>query len=216
MNELPRYVKVVGLYDTVEQKYVPIAGETPTQIDADVSAANIKYGVDVLGILGTFTKVTSNAAAAANIANGKIAFVNGSQLVGTYGGVNLAAGNIKHGVELLGVTGTFTTEAVAPAGATHILLGKKAYVNGALVTGSMNLSNLIAANIKHNLVINGVTGAYDTEAVKPITASVVQKDYIGFVNGQKVTGTLDLALLVPENIKSGVTINGVLGTYTGA
>lgn len=163
MNELPRYVKVVGLYDTVEQKYVPLAGETPTQIDADVSAANIKYGVDVLGIPGTFTKVTSNAATAAGIANGKIAFVNGNQLVGTYGGTNLAAVNIKHGVEFLGITGNFTTEAVAPAGATHILLGKKAYVNGALVTGTLDLTLLVPENIKSGVTINGVLGTYTGE-----------------------------------------------------
>jgi hypothetical protein len=47
---------------------------------------------------------------------------------------DLVAGNIKVGVALLGVTGTFTSDANAVA--ADIALGKTAYVNGIKITGT--------------------------------------------------------------------------------
>jgi hypothetical protein len=66
---------------------------------------------------------------------------------GYYGGgqvntdYNLVSGNIKSGVTIFGVNGkpnvVDTTEAANPAAAGNIMSGKKAYVNGALVTGTL-------------------------------------------------------------------------------
>lgn len=53
------------------------------------------------------------------------------------------------------------------------------------------------------------------EAIKQekskITPDKLSKDLSVF----GITGTIDLTNLLPENIKAGVTINGVTGTYTG-
>jgi YVTN family beta-propeller protein len=54
---------------------------------------------------------------------------------------NLVTGNIKSGVTVFGVSGSpnvvDTTEAAVPAADANISNGKKAYVNGALVTGTL-------------------------------------------------------------------------------
>ena len=77
--------------------------------------------------------------------------------------------------------------------------------------------NKVAGNIKDGVAIDNITGNYDHEATNPITASSMLSGKVGFVNGNKVTGTGD-ANLVAGNIKSGVTIfgvNGNLGTGLG-
>lgn len=49
--------------------------------DADLTAANIKKGVQIFGVTGTYT--SDATAAAADIASGKTAYVNGSKITGT-------------------------------------------------------------------------------------------------------------------------------------
>lgn len=49
--------------------------------DADLTAANIKKGVQIFGVTGTYTSDAN--AAAADIASGKTAYVNGSKITGT-------------------------------------------------------------------------------------------------------------------------------------
>ncbi|WP_168120956.1 hypothetical protein [Paenibacillus sp. HB172176] len=75
-------------------------------------------------------------AAAQTIAAG---YHNGSGTV--TGDADLVTGNIKAGASIFGVAGKSevvdTTEGSVPASASQILSGRKAYVNGSLVTGSM-------------------------------------------------------------------------------
>lgn len=103
----------------------------------------------------------------------------------------LAAGNIKDGTTVGGVTGTFSHVASNGAMASDILSGKKAYVNGSLVTGNIASksaqtytpttsdqtiaagqylsgaqtvkgdANLVAGNIKKDVTIFGTTGSYE-------------------------------------------------------
>jgi hypothetical protein len=99
---------------------------------------------------------------------------------------NLTAANIKSGVTIFGQTGTFTNGATATA--TDMLTGKTAFVNGALVTGSV-------------LAGNNVSGA---EGARTVTIPD------GLYAGSK-TVTANDADLTTENIRSGVTIFGVAG-----
>ena len=80
----------------------------------------------------------------------------------------------------------------ANAVATDILAGKTAYVNGVKVTGS------IAS--QEAQTITPTTAAQTIEAGKYLAGAIT-------INGD--------ANLLAENIKSGVTIFGVAGTYTG-
>lgn len=101
---------------------------------------------------------------------------------------NFTANNIKYNVDIAGVTGTFTGDGDATSG--DILSGKKAYVKGALVTGAITEAGAITSN---NLTVT------------------VPEGYIASAR----TVTLTDANLTAANIKDGVTIFGVTGTYTG-
>jgi hypothetical protein len=52
-------------------------------IDADLVATNIKTGVTIFGVVGTYDTEAVSPAAAGDIATGKIAFVNGAKITGT-------------------------------------------------------------------------------------------------------------------------------------
>ena len=74
--------------------------------------------------------------------------------------------------------------------------------------------NKVAGNIKNGVAIDNITGNYDHEATNPITASSMLSGKVGFVNGNKITGTGD-ANLVASNIKNGVNIFNITGNYVG-
>ncbi len=128
-------------------------------IDADLAIANIKTGVVIFGLTGTYDTEAVDPITAGVIQTGKIGFVNGAKITGngtkTLSAANdtvaagyyaattlsavdadLAAANIKTGVVVFGVTGTYDTEAAQPAAAADIALNKIAFVNGAKITGS--------------------------------------------------------------------------------
>ena len=106
--------------------------------------------------------------------------------------------NIKSGVTILGEAGTYTGDATgtdtsdATATASDILLGKTAYANGAKVTGTIQSVNERTIT----------PGAQDT---------IIQKGY--YLSGnQLIKGDANLK---KENIKNGVGIFGVTGSYKG-
>ena len=130
---------------------------------------------------------------------------------------DLAVGNIKTGVVIFGITGTYDTEAVNPITAGVIQTGKIGFVNGSKITGNGTKtlsaandtvdagyyaattlhavdSDLATANIKAGVTIFGVVGKTEvvdtTEAGSPATAGDIKSGMIAFVNGVKITGTL--------------------------
>lgn len=106
------------------------------------------------------------------------------------------SGVTYHGADGVAATGTCAYDVDSSAGtatAADILAGKVAYVAGAEVTG---------------------TCAYDVDSsAGTAVASDILLGKVAYVGGAAVTGTADLSNLLPENIKAGVTINGVVGTY---
>ena len=79
-------------------------------------------------------------------------------------------------------------------------------------------TNLLPENLKAGVTCLGVEGkieALDTTSNNPATETDIIQGKEAWVNGEKVGGTLDLTNLLPENIKAGVVINGIEGTYTG-
>ncbi|MBF0205235.1 MAG: DUF1566 domain-containing protein [Desulfamplus sp.] len=101
---------------------------------------------------------------------------------------DLVSTNIKSSVDIFGTVGTFTSDGDAVAG--DMRTGKKAYVNGALVTGTVAAG---AANV------DGANG------VNPVAIPA------GIYAGTE-TATANDADLTAANIKSGVNIFGVAGT----
>lgn len=233
-------VKVEGNIPSKSQEvYTPSASEqyinsgqylSGTQIisgDYNLIADNIKNGVSIFNVTGTHVGIeslTESNVSSDDIKNGKIAYGNnGEKITGTaytinqsvtitpsvdehylkpgfYNGINipgdtdLVASNIKKDIEIFGVTGTYegTDTSDATATAADILTGKTAYVNGEKLTGTIP--------------------EYGAHTYTPTT----ENQYIetGYYSGvQCIKGD---ANLLPGNIRKGVSIFDVVGTYEGS
>lgn len=110
---------------------------------------------------------------------------------------NLTAENIKYGVEINGVKGTFSEEKYYPAEASCILSPFRAFVNGKYIQGTIDDLGVVAP----------YDGYYPqaTDLVIPSAGKYCAEDIV--VSGD--------ANFKSENIREGVTIWGVEGTYKG-
>lgn len=193
--------------------------------DADLIPENIKVGTTIFDVVGSYEGVdTSDATAiAGEILDGKTAYVNGVKLTGTIpfktsetytpttidqiiasgqylsgnqtisGDVDLVAGNIKSGISIFGVTGSYAglDTSDATASADEILEDKTAYVNGEKITGTYPK----------------ITNSGFTPAATDVALPHGYYDYSNCIVGDPD--------LLAENIKSGVNIFNVAGSYTG-
>lgn len=143
---------------------------------------------------------------------------------------DIAAGNIKSGVEILGVTGTVVelvgeTKTVTPTTSEQVITpstGKNAItqVTVSAVDNTID-ANIIQANIRAGVTILGVEGNLapdkpdQTKTVTPTTSSQTIEPDTGYelasVTVNAVTSAIDNNI-VAGNIKEGVTILGVTGT----
>ena len=115
-------------------------------------------------------------------------------------GSDLAYGVTAHGRDGSAITGTSTKDSDttdADATASEILSGKTAYVNKNKITGSMTNRG-------------GVTGTIDTVNGQYTIQS-------GYHDGSGKVGidSTEQAKIIATNIKNGVEILGVTGSYTG-
>lgn len=113
---------------------------------------------------------------------------------------DLASGKTAHDRSGAIITGTNTYDADtsdADAVASEILATKTAYVNGSKVTGSMPNRGAVTGSI------STVAGTYSIQN--------------GYHDGSGTVGidSTEQAKIIASNIKDGVEILGVTGTYTG-
>lgn len=131
----------------------------------------------------TYTPTTSDQ----NIASGQ--YLSGTQTI--KGDANLLSANIKSGISIFGVSGNSNVvdTSAGDAIAAEILNGKKAYVDGALITGTIP--------------------SKATATITPGTTdqTIAAGQYLS--GAQTISGDADL---IAANIKSGINIFGVLGS----
>ena len=83
------------------------------------------------------------------------------------GDADLVAGNIKSGVDIFGVSGTYTSDATADAG--DILFGETAYVDGKKVTGTIATKSSKDLTVNKSIV-SVPAGYYASEASKSVSS----------------------------------------------
>ncbi len=190
-------------------------------VDTDLVVTKIKAGVTIFGKLGTYETVITGDAVVTDVKAGKFFYkddatdklegtlvtvaldpASGAYPAGYHAGnvgglvaveAQLVTGNIKAGINIFGVDGK--TEVVdttsGDAVAANILTTKKAWVDGVEITG------------------NVPAGANCNGADKSLAVTITD----GLYSGSKTATAAD-ALLIPGNIKTGVSIFGVAGDFT--
>ena len=196
---------------------------------ANLSASNIKSGVNIAGVTGSYapttqTKVTTPTAfpTVVNVDSG----YDGMTKVTVNAPSNLSSGNIKSGVSIAGVTGTYTGESPTSQSKTYtpssfpVTIRPDSNYNYLSQVTINKPSSLVASSIAPGETICGISGTWEpnlqdrtvTPSKFPYTVEKTSSSYkgLGVVTVNKPNN------LVAGNIKSGVTIAGITGTYEGA
>ena len=136
--------------------------------------------------------------------NSKVVLSTGEVLIDltadTVAAALLLSGYTAHGADGAPITGSCTYDADtsdATASASEILLGQTAYKNGSKITGTMANNGAVSG------VISTVAGSY----------TIPQGYHDG--SGTASIDSTEQAKIIQGNIKAGVEILGVTGTYTG-
>lgn len=107
-------------------------------VTPSVSPGYVSAGTAGHSSVSLTASVTTKAAATITPGTYNRTIASGTYLTGTQtisGDADLTAANIKKGVQIFNVTGTYTSDATAAAG--DIVSGETAYVNGNKITGNL-------------------------------------------------------------------------------
>lgn len=184
-------------------KYAPAANITIA--DTDFTPANIKTGINIFGVTGTFTSDAN--ASAGNILSGKTAYVNGAKITGTMGNRE---------------TGDYGADGSAVSGNTLWLSvpGSAFYGTGARI--GISDGDFASANIRGDKNIFGLQGsmtirdsgdyAADASSVSGTTLKLSVPDSAFY--GDSANITITDAQFTAANIKTGQNLFGITGTFT--
>lgn len=195
---------------------------TPSSSEQVINAGQYLAGVQTIAAVPTEEKSATPSVSGQEVVPTAGKFLS---KVTVSGDANLVAENIKNGISIFGVQGTLTSLDTSDANATagDIVTGKTAYVNGSKITGTLNPgvdtsdANATAADILtgKTAYVNGskVTGSIPSVEAATITPGTLDQTINA---GQYVAGSQTIKgepNLLAENIKNGVSIFGVSGTY---
>ena len=214
-------------------------------IDGDIAPENIRNGINILGVTGTFEgdfkfqEKTGHISAEDEIIitpdNGydaltKVVIPRVTSRVDS----DITPGNIRQGVNILGVTGTYAPapsmvdKTIYPSTSRQTIYPDSGYGTFDKVTveavGASIDSSIKSSNIREGIEILGVIGGLepvkgeDIVVLPQITNQTVVptegKNAITSVTVPAVTHTID-DKIIAENIKQGISILGVEGTFNG-
>ena len=173
-----------------------IVSAVTSSIDSDIVAENIKTGVNILGVTGTYT--SDATATAENILSGKTAYVKGQKITGNVSQFSRAAteystnpatsvnANVYSGGKyfIQGHTDALTCNRFALAGNTMSML-----IEYSLLAQAIGLT---ADKIKKGVTILGVSGKSSVVETDDATAtnSDIASGKTAYVNGNKVVGVI--------------------------
>ena len=202
--------------------------ETDIEVEVDETAINsskIRYGEKVLGIEGSFT--SSNDEAVTYIAHDGVLHAgtdNNGAAIEYYESENVAIGTytfidgslckgINPSLAITSYTGSTNIELGDTLPAEMETSGKKLQNN---ITFQIDPDVIKPENITYGKKILDIEGTFSKhEGPEQISPSSVLKDYIGFVNGSKITGAIE----VYRNKKINSSLKGAsieAGYYEGA
>lgn len=205
----------------------------------NLEASNIKRGTTILGVEGTFgpTSQVKNAVPSTSaqviVPDEGIEFMSAVNLAAVTSAIDtdIKSENIKSGIDILGVMGTFAGDIniqenkdIEPKTIQQEVLADDGFDAMAKVTvsavDSSIDSNIQPTNIRKGVSILSVEGSYEPEPnqekrVSASTGDVIVTPDDGFgglskVTVNAVTSSID-SDIKPENIKTGVNILGVSG-----
>lgn len=162
--------------------------------DSDLTMANIRQGVTLYGVTGTAAvDPTSGTATAADLLDGKVAWVNGTQITGTLPDLGVGAT----------IMPTVTDQIVA-----------QGYWSTPITV--MGDANLTPATIRGGVTLFGVAGdqnVVDTSSGNASAAEMLQ-GVVGWVDGAAITGTVVARGIGPTLVPTTATQTLDAGFYT--
>ena len=149
----------INITDTSE---VNVSNYAAAQVvDSNLSAANIKQGVNILGITGSYAGIIPTGTInITTTAPTNVATYQYAQIVDSHN--NLTAENIKAGIEILGITGSYETPTqektvTFSANGQEVIPDSNYQLSKVIINKP---SNLDTANIKDTVTIAGVEGSF--------------------------------------------------------
>lgn len=188
--------------------------------DADLVPANIKYGVNILGVTGTYAPADPALASATKTitSNGKHTIYPPSGYVG----MTRLVLTVDVPTTPVVVDAVLQSKSVTPGYSSKTVTPDSGY-NGLSSVTVAGDPDLIASNIREGVTIFGVTGSYvKTEIIdavlqyKSVTPGRSSQNVYpdsGY-NGLSRVYVAGDSSLIPSNIREGVTIFGVAGSYS--
>lgn len=187
--------------------------------ETNLLPGNLKTGTTCLGVEGTFTADAD--AIATDIKSGKSGYVNGVKITGTLpvqeDNANIVLQNVSGvvGAENLEVSGN-----LANTFANGTVVNDTQVIKSSVALATLaGLLGITADRIKNGVTICGIEGSViqlvgETKSVIPGAEGQVITPSEGY-NGLTEVSVSGDSNLIASNIKAGVTIFGVTGTYDG-
>ena len=168
-NKLQHYNKDSQSWENVTQD-VLVTGLTASVLKVGTTAVIKTESEELKRVTGTFTNDAN--AVASDIISGKTAYVNGNKVTG-----NIATRTGTISISNPSISGNNLVTPTIPNG----------YYNNSKI--SFNRNNLYPESIKAGTNLYGVTGTFTNDATA--TASDIVSGKTAYVNGNKITGTLN-------------------------